>query len=232
MLGIEFEQRPAGEHPSANCPANSGGKPAVLGILGGMGPLASAEFLRTIYECNAAEFEQDRPACILLSNPRFPDRTDAILRGAAEEVLSPLAESLRSLLGQGATRLVVCCITLHHFLPLLPAFRREGAFLARPRCGRVGGHAGAGVDAFHEGNIPRPDLRVPSVLDVRCVAGRLSGLRGPAVDSRRDLSNQAHRLYGLAGEFDDLASGSVSRHLVRRRLHGTALVGQKLAPPG
>ena len=47
---------------------------AVWGIMGGMGGLASAEFVRTIYEYNAREIEQDSPVLILYSDPTFPDR--------------------------------------------------------------------------------------------------------------------------------------------------------------
>ena len=46
-----------------------------LGILGGMGPLTSAEFLKTIYEVNISGPEQDAPACVLYSDPSVPDRT-------------------------------------------------------------------------------------------------------------------------------------------------------------
>ena len=49
----------------------------LLGILGGMGPLASAEFLKTIYEYGTRDLEQRSPACILYSDPTFPDRTSS-----------------------------------------------------------------------------------------------------------------------------------------------------------
>ena len=52
--------------------ANSGVIPKRLGILGGMGPLASAEFLKTLYECFPYEREQDAPVCLLVSDPTFP----------------------------------------------------------------------------------------------------------------------------------------------------------------
>ena len=52
-----------------------------LGILGGMGPLASAKFLSTVYRLNLVEPEQEAPNCILLSDPSFPNRTKAILAG-------------------------------------------------------------------------------------------------------------------------------------------------------
>jgi aspartate racemase len=55
-----------------------------------MGPLASAEFVKTIYEYNLASREQEMPACILLSDPTIPDRTEAIQNGAEEKVVARL----------------------------------------------------------------------------------------------------------------------------------------------
>ena len=97
----------------------------VLGILGGMGPLSSAEFLRTVYECAPGEREQEAPAVVMVSDPAFPDRTTAFLAGEDDTVLEPLVEALGRLREMGATRLVMCCMTVHHLLPRLPAELRE-----------------------------------------------------------------------------------------------------------
>jgi aspartate racemase len=92
-----------------------------LGILGGMGPLASAEFLGTLYRLNVAEFEQDTPACVLLSDPTFPDRTEAILAGSTQVLAQRLEEALQTLLDMGADPIVIACVTVHHVLPQVPA---------------------------------------------------------------------------------------------------------------
>jgi aspartate racemase len=95
----------------------------VLGIVGGMGPLASAELLATIYRENLPEREQLAPRCLLLSDPTFPDRTEAILSGSADalaELGRRLAGAVASLLGQGADRVVIACFTVHRVLPELP----------------------------------------------------------------------------------------------------------------
>jgi aspartate racemase len=95
-----------------------------LGVLGGMGPLASAEFLKTIYEQGLGEREQESPPVILYSDPTFPDRTEALLAGECGELLAQLAEALRRLSALGVSKIVICCITIHHLLPLLPAHLR------------------------------------------------------------------------------------------------------------
>lgn len=110
-----------------------------LGVLGGMGPLASAEFLKTIYECSVAGGEQHSPRVIMYSDPAFPDRTEALLDGRRAELLSRLAGALEVLCGWGVTEVVVCCITIHHLLPELPEhLRQRVASLLDPMLERAG----------------------------------------------------------------------------------------------
>ena len=92
----------------------------VVGILGGLGPLASAEFLKAIYENSHHELEQEAPRVIMYSDPTFPDRTEALLSGDSDELMKRLISSLRALSYLGATQLVVCCMTAHSFLERLP----------------------------------------------------------------------------------------------------------------
>ena len=92
----------------------------VLGIVGGLGPLASAEFLKTIYESSLRELEQDSPKVIMYSDPTFPDRTEAILAGRSVELVERLVSMLRALSYLGATRTVVCCVTMHALFKELP----------------------------------------------------------------------------------------------------------------
>lgn len=97
-----------------------------LGVVGGLGPLASAEFLKTIYERNVPDFEQHAPRVLLLSDPSFPDRTEALLAGKPDELLARLSDSIRQLLDAGASEVVICCMTIHHLLPsLAPELRRR-----------------------------------------------------------------------------------------------------------
>lgn len=92
----------------------------VIGILGGMGPLASAEFIKTIYEYNLGEREQESPVVMMYSDPTFPDRTEAFLAGSSDVLLDRLTEGLLRLFDLGASRAVICCMTIHHLVPSLP----------------------------------------------------------------------------------------------------------------
>ena len=96
-----------------------------LGILGGMGPVASAEFLRTIYALNITDPEQNAPNCILLSDPTFPDRSKAIEDGSTGELLIRLCESLELLSAVGSNRIVIACVTIHQVLPAVPESLRR-----------------------------------------------------------------------------------------------------------
>jgi aspartate racemase len=99
----------------------------VLGVLGGMGPLASAEFIKTIYELSAemCTREQSAPVVVMYSDPAFPDRTEAFLRGETQPLLARLTDSLERLRGMGASQLVICCMTIHYLLPQVPDRLRE-----------------------------------------------------------------------------------------------------------
>jgi aspartate racemase len=97
----------------------------ILGIVGGLGPLASAEFVKTIYECGQERREQDCPVVVMQSDPSFPDRTQFLLEGKYESLLSRLTEVILGLRKLGANRIVICCITIHYLLPkLAPELRR------------------------------------------------------------------------------------------------------------
>lgn len=103
------------------------GDRGALGVLGGMGPLASAEFIKSIYTLSPFASEQEMPRVLLDSDPVFPDRTHAIQTGIdRQEVTDRLGHRLAGLAEQGATTIVIACFTAHHFLAgVEPALRRN-----------------------------------------------------------------------------------------------------------
>ncbi len=109
------------------------GERYVLGILGGMGPLASAEFVKTIYECSMGEVEQHSPMVLMYSDPAFPDRTETLIGGSYDELLSRLTRSLEALCSLNVSQIVICCVTAHYLLPeLAPHLRAKVASLLDP----------------------------------------------------------------------------------------------------
>lgn len=86
----------------------------VLGIIGGMGPLASHDLLGKIIDNTRADCDQDHIHVILDSDTDIADRTAAILHGGK----SPEAElcaSAQRLQRAGAGVLIVACNTAHYF---------------------------------------------------------------------------------------------------------------------
>ena len=91
-----------------------------VGIIGGMGPMATADLFRKIIENTPASCDQEHVHVLIDSNTNIPDRTKALLGGGE----SPLPEMLRSaerLTAAGADCLIMPCNTAHGFLEPLQA---------------------------------------------------------------------------------------------------------------
>ena len=86
-----------------------------LGILGGMGPAATAEFLRLLTELKDAKHDQEHPAFVLLEDPKIPDRTAALFEDG-EDPSPALAHDLETLASWGVKLVAVPCNTAHVFL--------------------------------------------------------------------------------------------------------------------
>ena len=87
----------------------------LLGVLGGMGPAAGAEFLRLLTVLSPATRDQEHVSVVLLSDPQVPDRTEALL-GRGEDPTPRLREDLLKLASWGANLLAVPCNTAHAFI--------------------------------------------------------------------------------------------------------------------
>jgi len=86
-----------------------------IGILGGMGPEATAYFFSLIIKRTGAEKDQDHIPIIIYNNPKIPPRTDALLRKGPSPV-PLLRKGLRMLEKSGADIIVIPCVTAHAFL--------------------------------------------------------------------------------------------------------------------
>jgi len=91
-----------------------------IGVLGGLGPLASAEFLKTLYKHNITHIEQESIKIILMSDPTFPDRTESISSKKDKHLLKMLTDSLQKLRELNVSPIIICCMTMHVLLPKLP----------------------------------------------------------------------------------------------------------------
>lgn len=89
-----------------------------IGILGGMGPAAGADFYQRIVRSHGAERDRDHPPCILYSATGVPDRT-AFLVGEGPDPTSALQQAARLLERAGAGFIAIPCNSAHAFLPAI-----------------------------------------------------------------------------------------------------------------
>jgi aspartate racemase len=86
----------------------------MIGVLGGMGPLATVDFFNKVLLATPAQGDADHVPMLIQSDPRIPPRPPAILSGAR----SPLPELLAGrdrLIAAGATALAMPCNTAHYW---------------------------------------------------------------------------------------------------------------------
>ena len=95
-----------------------------LGIIGGMGPAATADFLAKIVAHTAAIKDDDHVPCVVINDPRIPDRTDAFLEGREAEVLGALTARLQRLEDAGVDGVAIPCNSAHHWADALQARAR------------------------------------------------------------------------------------------------------------
>ena len=91
----------------------------ILGIIGGLGPMATAHFLELTVQMTLAGSDQEHLEAIIFDRPSTPDRTAYILDRRRPSPLPQLQQSARQLEALGATCLAIPCITAHYFLPSL-----------------------------------------------------------------------------------------------------------------
>ena len=85
-----------------------------IGIIGGMGPLATVELFRLIVSETKSESDQEHIHILIDNNPQIPDRTNAILNNGTSPVPQIVASAKR-LESMGADFLIMPCNTSHYF---------------------------------------------------------------------------------------------------------------------
>ncbi|MCU0765525.1 MAG: amino acid racemase [Burkholderiaceae bacterium] len=86
----------------------------MLGVIGGMGPAATADFFAKLIEETPASGDEEHIPTLIASDPRLPGRPAAILEGGPSPLPALLAVRDR-LLGAGATMLAMPCNTAHYW---------------------------------------------------------------------------------------------------------------------
>ena len=92
----------------------------LIGVLGGMGPLATVDFLHKLVQEMPARSDQEHVPVVAWNVPQIPDRQKA-LAGLGESPLPAMLDGLHHLLAAGATRIVMPCNTAHNWFDALAA---------------------------------------------------------------------------------------------------------------
>ena len=98
-------------------------KEKVIGIIGGMGPMATADLFSKLIRMTDAACDAEHIHILVDNNPKTPDRTQAILYGT-ESPLPHLVRSANRLEQAGADFLLIPCITSHYYFPELTSATR------------------------------------------------------------------------------------------------------------
>ncbi|MGW0737335.1 aspartate/glutamate racemase family protein [Streptomyces sp. NPDC002851] len=86
-----------------------------IGILGGMGPLATVDFYRKVIEATPAGVDQDHLPVVVWADPTVPDRS-AALTGRGPDPTPWLVRGAHRLEAMGARAIATPCNTAHAFL--------------------------------------------------------------------------------------------------------------------
>ncbi|GBQ80585.1 aspartate racemase [Gluconacetobacter johannae DSM 13595] len=87
----------------------------MIGVLGGMGPAATADFMRQVILSTPARRDQDHVPLLIFSDPTIPDRSSSIIDSTVPSPLPMLRDYALRLQHAGATAIVIPCNTAHHF---------------------------------------------------------------------------------------------------------------------
>jgi aspartate racemase len=83
-----------------------------LGILGGMGPAASAEYITRLIAQTSASCDQEHIPFVLWNEPRIPDRSTSLCNGD-DKPLPYLLQGIQVLKAVGCNLIVIPCNTAH-----------------------------------------------------------------------------------------------------------------------
>lgn len=90
----------------------SAASPGLVGVLGGMGPLATVDFMQKLLAATPATRDQEHVPALVSSIPQIPDRTRAF-QGKGESPLPAMLACARRLEAAGAGVIVMPCNTAH-----------------------------------------------------------------------------------------------------------------------
>lgn len=90
-------------------------KKQILGVIGGLGPIATAHFMELVVRMTKADTDQQNIDMIVYNFPSIPDRTGYILGSNLKSPLPGLLSVGRALARQNVSCIAIPCVTAHYF---------------------------------------------------------------------------------------------------------------------
>ena len=109
-----------------------------LGVIGGLGPIATAYFYELMIKMTDATVDQEHIEMLIYSKPSIPDRTDYILGKSSKNPVEPMIDVGKMLVSMGADHIAIPCITAHYFhdtlsegikVPIIHAIKETARYL-------------------------------------------------------------------------------------------------------
>lgn len=87
----------------------------LLGVLGGLGPLATVYFMDLLVKMTEASCDQEHIPTLVLNDAEIPDRTQYILGQSSHSPLPKMKKNAELLQNCGCDYIVIPCNTAHYF---------------------------------------------------------------------------------------------------------------------
>ncbi|MDO5294811.1 MAG: amino acid racemase [bacterium] len=118
-----------------------------LGVIGGLGPIATAYFLELVIKMTEASCDQEHLDMIIYNYPSIPDRTSYILGKSEKNPLDKMVEVGIKLHNENVNYIAIPCITAHYFYeelqkqvqtPVINMVKETAKYLKHHNVQRVG----------------------------------------------------------------------------------------------
>ena len=118
-----------------------------LGVIGGLGPIATAHFMELVIRMTEAQTDQEHLDMVIYNRPSIPDRTSYILDQTRPNPLPEMIRVGNALARQGAKLIAIPCMTAHYFhreltryieAPIVHAIHETAVHLKKHGISKVG----------------------------------------------------------------------------------------------
>lgn len=219
------------------------GKLKTIGIIGGMGPMATGDLFDWITKLTRANTDQDHLAVLIHSVPQIPDRTDFIL-GKGKDPRPQLLETAKQLEEDGAELLAMPCNTAHAFCEDLQSSLRKAQIINmisetknyldetfQGRKPKIGLLATTGTiktnlyqSRFQDYEIIIPDNDVQETLVMEAIYGKRGIKSGYTKDARLLLRKSIKHLHQKGAEVIIFGCTEISFTLRNERNNGVKFI--------